>query len=264
MVGTVEAIDVANSTIVPGTQVLALAPGHRAMAEYYLAPMEHVIPLPAGLPLEQLLQAQQLGTVLYACQRLPNLIGKNVVVIGQGSAGLWFDFQLRRMGARRVIALDLEKHRLRLSKQYGATQTIHNASQVASDRVREILNGELADVVVEAAGEVDSINLAVDLVRKGGDILYFGFPREQSFEFNFDRFFHKCCRASTIVGAAVEENQVSTQIALELIASGIADASSLITHHFPFANVIDAYAMHRSRDDGAIKIVIEMGVRNPG
>jgi threonine dehydrogenase-like Zn-dependent dehydrogenase len=63
MVGTIEAIDVANSAIKPGAQVLALAPYHRAMAEYFLAPIEHVIPLPAGLPLEQLLQAQQLGTV---------------------------------------------------------------------------------------------------------------------------------------------------------------------------------------------------------
>jgi len=262
MVGIVEEIQgdtqEAASTMKPGDSVLALAPGHRAMAEYYLAPIAHVLPLPSGLPVEQLLQAQQLGTVLFACQRLPNIIGKNVVVIGQGSAGLWFDFQLRRMGAQHVLALDLEEYRLRLSKHYGATHTVHNASQVAEGAVRDIFAGELADVVVEAAGEIESINLAVDLVRQGGDILYFGYPRAQSFDFNFDRLFHKCCRASTMVGAAVEKNQTSTRIALELIASGQADALSLITHHFPFAKVKEAYRMHRNRDDDAIKIVIDM------
>ena len=71
MVGVVEAIDAPGSDIKVGDQVLALAPGHRAMAEYYLAPVEHVIPLPDGLPIEQLLQAQQMGTVFYASQRLP-------------------------------------------------------------------------------------------------------------------------------------------------------------------------------------------------
>lgn len=258
MVGVVEAIEAEGSDISVGDNVLALAPGHRAMAEYYLAPVEHVLPLPEGKPLDQLLQAQQLGTVLYASQRLPNVIGKNVVVIGQGSAGLWFNFLLKRMGALNVIALDLEPFRLELSKQYGATHTICNASLDPKETICEITNGELADVVIEAAGEVESINLATDLVRKYGDILYFGFPRKQTFMFNYDRLFLKCCRATTIVGAVAEENQTSTRIALDMIASGEADAAPLITHRMPFSKVFDAYEMHRTRQDGAVKIIVEM------
>ena len=74
------------------TGVLSLAPGHTAMSECYLAPIEHVVPLPGGMPMEVLVQAQQLGTVLYASRRLPDVEGRNVAVIGQGSAGLWFRF----------------------------------------------------------------------------------------------------------------------------------------------------------------------------
>ncbi|NOY43041.1 MAG: zinc-binding dehydrogenase [Planctomycetes bacterium] len=258
MVGVVEAIDADGSDIAVGDEVLALAPGHRAMAEYYLAPVEHVLPLPAGVLLEQLLQAQQFGTVLYASQRLPNIIGKSVVVIGQGSAGLWFNYQLKRMGALQVIALDLEPFRLELSERYGATHTVCNSLHDPMEAIRKITGGELAEVVVEAAGEVESINLAIDLVCKGGDILYFGYPRAQTFAFNFDRLFLKCCRATTIVGAAVEENQTSTRIALDLIASGEAEVAPLITHRFAFADVLDAYEMLRTRQDGAVKIVIEM------
>ncbi|MDC0936785.1 zinc-binding dehydrogenase [Pirellulales bacterium] len=258
MVGTVEAIGAGVSETRVGDLVMALAPGHRAMCELYLAPREHVVPLPANLPLEQILQAQQLGTVIYACQRLPNIIGKNVAVIGQGSAGLWFNFHLRRLGARRVIALDIEAYRLELSKQYGATHTLHNSAGDPAEAIRNITGGELADLVVEAAGEVDAINLTLDLARHSGEVLFFGLPRSPDFRFNFESFFRKCLRANTVVGAAAEKNQTSTRIAIDLIAGGVADAKPMITHHTAFDDVCDAYEMHHTRADGAVKIVIEM------
>jgi threonine dehydrogenase-like Zn-dependent dehydrogenase len=258
MVGVVEAIDAPGSDLQVGATVLALAPSHQAMAEYFLAPGEHVIPLPPSMPIEQLLQAQQLGTVLFACQRLPDVTDKTVAVIGQGSAGLFFDFQLREMGAARVIAIDVAAFRLERSRAFGATHTIHNAHIDPCEAIRQTSGGELADVVVEAAGDVSAINLAIDLVRKGGDILYFGYPRGQTIPFNFDILFHKCCRAQTIVGATVEPNQASTRKAIDLIASGRVDVSQLITHRFPFAKVLDAYDLHRTRGDGCVKIVIEM------
>src|SRR5215210_4145419 len=97
MVGEIESIDAPGSPFQIGDTVLALAPSHQAMAEYFLAPIEHVLPLPPGIPVEQLLQAQQLGTVLFACQLLPKLTGKTVAVIGQGSAGLFINFELKQL-----------------------------------------------------------------------------------------------------------------------------------------------------------------------
>ena len=118
----------------------------------------------------------------------------------------------------------------------------------------------MADLVVEAAGEVDAINLTLDLVRPYGEVLFFGLPRSQDFQFNFESFFRKCLRANAIVGAAVEENQTSTRIAIDLIADGTADPTPMITHRAAFDEVCDAYEMHRTRADGAVKIVIEMPV----
>lgn len=258
MVGVIEDLDAPGSPLRIGDTVLALAPNHEAMAEYFLAPLEHVIPLPSTLPIEQLLQAQQLGTVLFACQRLPDVTGKTVAVIGQGSAGLFFDFHLRRMGAHRVIALDIDAFRLDRSLAFGATHTIHNAVANPCHAIQEIMGGELADVVVEAAGEVSAINLAIDLVRKSGDILFFGYPRGQSIPFNFESLFHKCCTARTIVGATVEANQASTRMAVDLVASAKIDVSGIITHRLPFADVADAYELHRTRGEQCLKIVIEM------
>ena len=258
MVGVVEAVDAPGSTVKVGDTALVLVDHHTAMAEYYLAPVDKVFPLPGGKPIEHLLQAQQLGTVIYACQYLPNLIGKDVAVIGQGSAGLWFNYMARRMGARRVIAVDLQAHRLQLSVIYGATHTIHNAQIDAVEALAQLTDGALADVVIEAAGEVDSFNLSYHLIKRDGDILYFGVPRAKEVTLDWETFYWKYPRIKTVCEAQREPEQRSTVLALELIASGELDVSPIITHTFAFDQVIDAYELQRTRDEGAVKIVIEM------
>jgi alcohol dehydrogenase len=257
MVGIVEEVIDTESSLTPGDPVLALAPEHRAMCEYYLAPVDLVLPLPQNKPLEVLLQAQQLGTVVYAAHRLPQMIGKSVAVIGQGSAGLWFNWILNRMGARRVIAVDLDKNRLARSHDFGASDTIDNSGGDAAAQLLDLLDGRLADVVIEAAGEVPSINLSLQLVSKFGDVLFFGYPRGQSMQIDFEEFFHKCCRATTIVGATEEKDQLSTRMAIEWIAADSRLAESLITHRLPLDEVIEAYEMHRRRADNCLKIVID-------
>ena len=258
MVGVVEAVDAPDSSIHVGDVALTLVMNNKAMAEYYLAPVEHVLVLPEGKPIEHLLQAQQLGTVIYAAKKLPNLLDKDVVVIGQGSAGLWWNFVVHRLGARRVIAIDLQAHRLMLSEQYGATHTVHNAEVDAAEAVSEITQGRMADVVVEAAGDPNAINLAVDLVKRYGYMFHFGVPRANTLDYRFFDVFRKCLTIQTMVGAMADPGQSCTHMALEWIAKGIANPGPMITHHFPFERVKDAYELAYTRDEGAIKIVIDM------
>ena len=138
VIGEVVAHDAPDCHLPPGRLALTLIPDHTGMAEYCLVKARDVLYLPPDAPPAHLLQAQQFGTVIYACKQLPNVIGQDVVVIGQGSAGLWFDRMLRRMGARRVIAIDLQAHRLQAGKLYGATDIIHNAEADAVAAVAEL------------------------------------------------------------------------------------------------------------------------------
>jgi len=269
MVGVVEAVSSPDGGVKPGDMTLTLVLGHRGMAEYYLAPLEHVLPLPAGKPIEYLLQAQQLGTVIYASKRLPSLLDKTVAVIGQGSAGLWFDLIASRMGARKVIGIDLQAHRLALSPHYGVTDVIHNGIPGVGARseaetvqaIADLNDGHLADVVIEAAGEIDAISLSVALAKERGHILYFGVPRtggNASIPFPYRSFFEKTLEAQAIVNAMSEPNQSSSRLALRWIAEGIADPGPMLTHRFPFERTLEAYDLQRTRDEGALKIVIEM------
>ena len=258
VVGVVDEIDAPGSGIQVGDQVLALIRTNRGMADYCLVAASDLLVLPNSKPLNYLLQAQQLGTIIYAAKHLPtSVIAKTVAVIGQGSAGLWWNYMMRRLGARRVIAIDLQAHRLAVSKHYGATDTVHNADLDAVQAVSELTGGEMVDVVIEAAGEETTIPLAVELVKRHGAILFFGVPRLDTLEFPFFTFFRKCILARAIVGALSDPNHECTRMALDLIAKGEADVGPMLTHHFPFSQVIDAFELQTTRDEGAIKIVVD-------
>ena len=241
-----------------GDFVLAIAPDHRAMAERYLTPKENLLKLPAGKTREELLMAQQLGTVLYACKQLPSVIGKTVAVVGQGTAGLWFNFVVQRLGASKIIALDPKPNRLLLAHQYGASDTINIREEDPIEKVFAINDGKLADIVVEAAGRETSINLAIELTREDtGFFLQFGVPYEPT-SVNYGRIFTKCLKHKSIVHAGREPGHTSTLQALDLIAGDYVNVSPLLTHRFPFEKVLEAYEVHQNAADNAVKIVIDM------
>ena len=73
------------------------------LAEYIVSGPERIALLPDEGNLDEWLMCQPSGTVLYSCQQMPNLLGKTVLVLGQGSIGLSFTMITSRMGARTVI-----------------------------------------------------------------------------------------------------------------------------------------------------------------
>lgn len=258
VIGEVVAIDGSHDAVHVGDLTLTLAPDHRGMAEYYLAPIENLLPLPADRSPEELLMAQQLGTVIYACKQLPSVIGKTVAVIGQGSAGLWFNFMLKRFGARKVIAFDNHEHRRELSRRYGADAVVSGKADDVLDQFQSLNGGQLADVVVEAAGREAAINLAFDLAKHDtAFMLQFGLPRAP-LTVNYDTMFWKCLTVKSIVHAAREPGHTSTLHALELIGSGVLDVKPVLTHRLPFDRVHEAFDLQRTAADGAVKTLVEM------
>jgi len=242
-----------------GQIVLALVPGDAGMAEYLTTAAENLLPLPEGKPLEDLLMAQQLGTVIFGCKRLPNILGKDAVVIGQGSVGLFFDVMLRRLGAERVIAMDVIDARVEAGERFGATHAFNNSLMDPRAAVKEITAGRLADLVVEAAGEPETIALMSTLVKENGFLLGFGLLHgPHTIPFNYYDLYRKTCTLVCSTGTAGEPGRTSVRQALDLIGRGEINVAGMVTHHFPFERVKDAYELARSRADGVIKVVVEM------
>ena len=256
-----ECVGVIEESAIPafrrGSRVLVLPPEFDAFAEYLAVEPNYLIPLPEGLAPHHGILGQQLGTVVFCCRKLKNVLDKDVVVVGQGPAGLFFTMLLYRMGARQVIGLDLVDHRLAVARQVGAVHTVNVAQQDPVEAVREHTQGRMADVVVEAVGKAETINLCADLVREGGEFALFGVPKKEILPIAMEKILRRNLTMLTSVFAQREPGLRSFRLALDLIAQGRLDVSPLISHRFPFADIRDAFTLAETKQDGAVKVLLE-------
>ena len=86
-----------------GQRVIAIPErGSGGLVEFMTSDPSRMILLPDEGPLDEWVMCQPSGTVLYSCQQMPNILGKNVAIMGQGSIGLSFAMITSRLGASSV------------------------------------------------------------------------------------------------------------------------------------------------------------------
>lgn len=260
MVGTV--IDTNGKRWKPGTRVLAVPVGQHGLFERFVLSEQRVVALNASLSDEMAMLAQPFGTVVHALKKLPNMIDRDAVVLGQGPIGQMFIAGLRNMGARRIIGIDPVASRLKLSRTMGATDTICAKGVDAVEQVREILNGELPEVVIEAVGHrAQALNDAIELTRPFGQILYFGVPATTIDGVKLKSAMLKNLVISTSLHPDFER---TFPLAMQWIAEGRVNLKPLITHRFPLSQIQQAFDTFRDRIDGAQKVLVEFPSWKPG
>ena len=245
----------------PGDHVLTVphAIDGRCLAEYQAIPGAFCIRLPGTAPLSHLLMAQQLGTVVYALRYHPlDLVGKDAAVIGQGSAGAFFTFLLKRFGAARVLVSDKSPARLAYSRQLGAELAVDANLADFRAAVLEATGGRGADVVVEAVGSRETFPLSLELAAPGATLVWFGLPEgTDDYPFSFSQFFRRALTAYSNFGAQGEPGLESFRYAARLIADGAIDVAPLLSHMLPIEEVGEAFYIARMRTGNALKVSIK-------
>ncbi len=242
-----------------GQRVIVIPPrGSAGLVEYIVSDPARMILLPDHGTLDEWVMCQPSGTVLYSCQQMPNLLGKNVVVMGQGSIGLSFTMITSRIGARSVIAADLLDYRLEKSVEMGATHTVNPDKENIEEVVNELTDGQGADVVVEAAGYPDTFNMCFRLVRQFGNVIVFGIQTDDLVPLEHNYLMERQPRIIPTTGARSGNPISHIQEIVSLRERGWCDPSKLITHRVGFSEVQKAYDMYDQRQDNVIKVVMNI------
>jgi threonine dehydrogenase-like Zn-dependent dehydrogenase len=218
------------------------------------------IRLPMDQPEEKVLMSQLLGTVIHSFYKLGNIIDHDVVVLGQGPVGLVFDAVLRNLGARRIIAIDKLAYRLEVGRRMGATHVVDSSRQNPAAAVAEITGGAMADLVVEAVGITQTLNLVPALARRKAQVICFGVPNKDHHEGLVTLQFLDMLRKELHLILTVGPNpEMDYRPALDWIVQGRIDVEPIVSHVLPLEQIQEAFTM--AFDDPephqALKVVLK-------
>ncbi|MDP6822711.1 MAG: zinc-binding dehydrogenase [Dehalococcoidia bacterium] len=228
------------------------------LAEYIST--SRVIPLPDYGGTDEWIMCQPSGTVLYSARRWGTTDDKRIAVLGQGAIGLSFTMIAANQGAAEVIAIDLEDYRLAKSTEFGATGTINADKEDVVEALAEATGGKGVDVVVDASGDPDGINQAVNLVNRRGLIIGFSLVSTQT-ETTVFRHQEWMRKEVQVIPTGSAGSVDATSCIADMVAlrdRGWMDPSRLTTHSHSWDEIPEAYDMYADRADGIIKTVISV------
>ena len=161
-----------------GDRVVGWASGFDGLMERVVADGNGLAPYDPALSPAHAVGLQPLACVLYAIEQLPELRGRHVAVLGQGSIGLLFSYAAKAAGAAHVTGVD-PVDRDAVGPVFGVDTVV----RATSDRwVSHLKPDDKPDIVIEAVGhQVATLNHAVEAAAFGGTVFYFGVADDDSY-----------------------------------------------------------------------------------
>jgi len=206
-----------------------------------------------GLNSDELALIEPLAIGAHGVQRAGVTEGEFVLVIGAGPIGLGI-MEFARIAGGKVIALDINQQRLDFcSDKLEIPYTINGATENVVDRLKEITNGDMATVVIDATGNLKAINAGIQYMAHGARFVLVGLQKE-AFQFSHPEF-HK--RESTLMSSRNATRADFEQV-ISAIRSGAVQPANYITHRVQFDEVATQFKSWLDPKNGVIKAVIEM------
>ncbi|MHB8904045.1 MAG: zinc-dependent alcohol dehydrogenase [Patescibacteria group bacterium] len=220
-----------------------------ALAEYLAIPANLVYKISSNLSFDEASLIEPLSIAYYAVQKAGFLLGKKVAVIGQGPIGLLVDQILKNSGAH-VIGIDIFEPRLKLARKKGwVDQVINSKKQSVAEEINKLMP-EGVDICFEVVGQEITIELALEITRRAGDVFILGVFETPS-KINLMQIVKKELNVHGSWTCAFSFPPV-----IELLADKKIDLKSLITNRYPASQGIKAFKEAASYSGRRIKSII--------
>ncbi len=220
-----------------------------AYAECLVVPVYALSELPECISFVQGALIEPLAVAIGTAEKVDLKLGETVVIMGAGSIGLNMLAVAKAAGARRIIVTALSEKRLGFAREMGAFATFAMEGRDIANLIHDALEG-YPDVVMEATGIEDCVQLAFAIARKNGKVAIAGFGRDEDIRIHIDDIHIKNLN---VHGSGNNWNLVSK--ALNLLKDGILSTEKMATHFFRLDEYEKALTMTKTRPDGFIKAV---------
>jgi len=158
--------------------VLGVSPGdyrrHGAFAEFVNIPQHILYHIPEGVSFTQAAMVEPVAVAAHAVELTPVSWNDTAVVVGAGMIGLFVIQVLRSKGCGKIIAIDLEEKKLALARDLGADIVLNPLKEDINKEVLALSEGRGADIAFEVVGITDTVQTAINCVRKGATVTLVG------------------------------------------------------------------------------------------
>ncbi len=221
------------------------------LAQAVVVPAQRVYPVPTDLDPHVATLCEPFSIGMQAVARGGIDSADRVVVLGAGPIGLTVLAIAKQRGAA-VAVVDLLQSRLELARTFGADVLINGAHDDELHTVLDWTGGDGASVVVEATGNVRAMESTVDLVAAAGRIVLVGVTTKPitlpGVEFTRKEL--------TILGSRNNASRFGD--AVQFVTEHHHAVAAMITQHFVFDDVVQAFELADTQPDHVCKIVIDI------
>ena len=232
-----------------------------AFAEYVVAPVANLIPLPQGVTLEEASMTEPAAVALHALRRAQtSLVGKIVAIFGAGPIGVMAAQWARIMGAAEVLLFDIVAEKLELARHLGFDNVFNSTAEEPLEVVNTRTAGKGAHVCIEAAGVPATYRNALGSTGRGGSVVLLGNPAADV-TLSVALISQVMRREVSIFGTwnsdySAAGNDDDWRTVLQAMASGVLTLMPLITHKVPLADSSDMLHKMRDKSEFYAKVLI--------
>ncbi len=225
-----------------------------ASSEYYAVEKELVYKIPDHTGYGEGTIIEPLAVGVHAVKRgVSGVKGKKVWVIGAGTIGNVVAQSAKGLGAAAVMVTDVSDYKLEMAKKCGIDYPVNIKNEDAAQVMREKFGEDGADVVYECSANEKALNQALDIVRKGINIVIVGVYGNRAAV----NLANVQDREYSLVGTLMytEEDYLE---AIGLVRGGKVDLKALISKEFPLEQTAEAYQYIEEHKDDVQKVILNV------
>ena len=227
------------------------APG--VAQELFVFPEDRVVPLPESICLDYGAMVEPVAVAAHSTGRCCTLKRKNVVVTGAGTIGNLVAQFARARGARKVLITDISDYRLSKATECGIEGVLNVEKDSFNEKINNFFGNDGFQVGFEAAGVQASLDVLLQYIEKGSEIINLGVyaqnPRVNMFYLGEHEL--------KLIGSLMYLHEDYLE-AVDAIASAKISLAPLITNHFSFDQYDAAYKYIEEQKDKIMKVIIDL------
>jgi L-iditol 2-dehydrogenase/threonine 3-dehydrogenase len=227
------------------------APG--VAQDLFIVPEDRIVAFPDSMTFEQGAMIEPAAVGAHSTNRVSGLKGKNVVVAGAGTIGNLVAQFAKARGASKVMITDVSDFRLNIAKECGIEGTLNVKTDSFEEGVKSFFGNEGFQIGFEAAGVQSSLDVLMQFVEKGGQVVILGVYSQNPVVNMFYLGEHEL----NVFGSMMYLHE-DYEAAVEMISSGKIVTTPLLSRSFPFKSYIDAYKFIEEQGDKSMKVMIEL------